>query len=502
MSTDDILLKTVALSKQYPGVRALDAMDFELRSGEVHVLFGENGAGKSTLISLLAGAHTPTSGQILMHGQAVSFANVHQARQHGISAVFQEFSLVPTLSVARNLSLGDEPRRHGLLDVQALNKRAIQMLASLGFEIDSAADISSLSRAQQQMVEIAKGLRGNVSVLILDEPTASLTDKESRKLFELVEQLKEQGVGIIYISHRMQEIMEIADRVTVMRGGKKIRTVHAADTSADALVEMMTGRAIEQVYPTIRSRPGQTVLDVRHLSSPNGVSDASFQVRAGEVVGFAGLVGCGKSELFRAIYGLDDVSSGTVSFKGQQRTGASVAKLLDEGFFYLPPDRKNEGLVLGFSSHANIVLPLADGPLRGRGGWLRKKLGRRLSEKAAQQVELAPRNLYRAVSLLSGGNQQKVMFGRGLTRPFNIYVFDEPTVGVDIGTRSTLYRVIQQLCEGGAAVVVISSDLPEVLNLSHRVYVMRHGVIAGELTGDGISESRVLGLFFGSNESK
>ena len=196
------------------------------------------------------------------------------------------------------------------------------------------------------------------------------------------------------------------------------------------------------------------------------------------------------------------MSCGTVTFNGQARTGASVAKLLDEGFFYLPPDRKNEVLVLGFSSHANIVMPLADGPLRGRGGWLRKKLGRRLSEKAAQQVELAPRNLHRAVSLLSGGNQQKVMFGRGLTQPFDIYVFDEPTVGVDIGTRSTLYRVIQQLCEGGAAVVVISSDLPEVLNLSHRVYVMRQGVIAGELTGDAISESRVLGLFFGSNESK
>ena len=490
------LLQTAGLSKHYPGVKALDAMDFELRAGEVHVLFGENGAGKSTLISLVAGANTPTAGELRMHGEPVRFASVHEARRHGVSAVFQEFSLIPTLSVAQNLCLGEEPCRNGLLDTGALRERAVAMLAGLGFEIDVDAKISALSRAQQQMVEIAKGLRGKVSVLILDEPTASLTEKETDRLFELVKTLRAQGVGIIYISHRMQEIERIADRITVLRDGKHVATVDAHSTSHDRLIELMSGRSIEQIYPRIASTPGDIVLQIDGLSSPNGVRGASLTVRRGEVVGLARLVGCGKSELFRAVYGLDRVSEGSVTFKGRARTGAKTKTMLDDGLFYLPPDRKGEGLVLGFSSRANITLPLTNGPLRGRGGWLRKRLGKKLSDDAAQRVELAPRNLDRPVGLLSGGNQQKVLFAMGMTREAALYVFDEPTVGVDIGTRSALYRVIQALCEDGAAVVLISSDLPEVLNLSHRVYVMRHGEISGELTGEAISESRVLNLFF------
>lgn len=498
MPIKSVLLQTIALSKQYPGVLALDGMDFDLRAGEVHVLFGENGAGKSTLISLLAGANTPTSGSIHMHGNRVNFASVHEARALGVSAVFQEFSLIPTLSVAQNLSLGDEPIRGGLLDSAAVQARARAMLSDLDFDIDPQAPVSRLTRAQQQMVEIAKGLRGEVSVLILDEPTASLTDKEAQHLFALVARLKAQGVGIVYISHRMQEITQIADRITVLRDGRKITTVNAGAVTPDQLIELMSGRSIEHVYPKIAHRPGDVVLEVEGLVSPNGVHNAGITARRGEVVGLAGLVGCGKSELFRAIYGLDPISAGRVNFLGLQRTGASTRQLLQEGFFYLPPDRKNEGLVLGFSSRANITLPLVSGPLRGRCGWLRRQLGRRLSTEAAKSVELADSNLEKPVALLSGGNQQKVLFGKGMTQEASLYVFDEPTVGVDIGTRSALYQVIKQLCEGGAAVVVISSDLPEVLHLSHRVYVMRHGEMAGELTGPAITEPAILNLFFGS----
>jgi len=465
------------------------------------VLFGENGAGKSTLISLLAGANVPSAGEIRLRGEPVRFANVHEARRHGISAVFQEFSLIPTLSVAQNLSLGEEPRRGGLLDRGALRERARAMLADLGFALDVDAPVAGLTRAQQQMVEIAKGLRGEVSVLILDEPTASLTEAETQRLFELVARLQARGVGIVYISHRLQEIARIADRITVLRDGRQVTTVEARETDADRLIELMSGRAIEQVYPRIAFAPGETVLEVEGLHSPNGVRGASLKVRRGEVVGLAGLVGCGKSELFRAVCGLDAVSAGRVLFKGQPRTGARVRRLLDEGLFYLPPDRKGEGLVLGFSARANITLPLVHGPLRGHGGWLRQRLGRRLATAAAERVELAPRNLERPVGLLSGGNQQKVLFGKGMTRDAALYVFDEPTVGVDIGTRSALYQVIRKLCEGGAAVVVISSDLPEVLHLSHRVYVMCRGEIAGELQGDAIGESAVLNLFFGSSEN-
>lgn len=496
------LLHTEALSRYYPGVRALDAVDFDLTAGEVHVLFGENGAGKSTLISLLAGANTPSAGHIHVRGVPMHFANVHDARREGISAVFQEFSLIPTLSVAQNLCLGEEPVHHGMLDKAVLLDRAQRSLDELGFEVDASALVATLSRAQQQMVEIAKGLRGQVSVLILDEPTASLTERETRNLFALIARLKSQGVGIVYISHRMQEINQIADRVTVLRDGKKVCTVNAADTTHDQLISLMSGRTIEKIYPHIASHPGDLVLEMKQVSTQSGVQGASITVRRGEVVGLAGLVGCGKSELLRAAYGLQAVSSGKVLFKGLDHSRASPAQSLKAGFFYLPPDRKSEGLVLGFSSASNITLPALSGPLRGLGGWLRKKDARGMAEKAGDQVELSSRNLGKAVGLLSGGNQQKALFAKGLTRDMDLYVFDEPTVGVDVGTRSALYEVIKQLCEGGAAVVLVSSDLPEVLHLAHRAYVMCRGEVMGELQGPEITESGLLNLFFGTKEGQ
>lgn len=496
------LLHTEGLSRFYPGVRALDSVDFDLLAGEVHVLFGENGAGKSTLISLLAGANTPSAGSIHVRGVAKHFGNVHDARMEGISAVFQEFSLIPTLTVAQNLCLGEEPLRKGMLDKQGLLKRAQSSLDELGFEVNASALVATLSRAQQQMVEIAKGLRGQVSVLILDEPTASLTERETANLFALIGRLKEQGVGIVYISHRMQEISQIADRVTVLRDGRKVCTVKAAETTHDQLITLMSGRTIEKIYPHIESRPGEVVLEIQNLSTRSGVLNASITARRGEVVGLAGLVGCGKSEVLRAAYGLDSVTHGKVLLKGQDHTHANTAQSLKLGYFYLPPDRKSEGLVLGFSSASNITLPVLNGPLRGLGGWLRKKDLRGLATKAGDQVELTARNMSKAVGLLSGGNQQKALFAKGLTNKMALYVFDEPTVGVDVGTRSALYGVIKQLCEGGAAVVLISSDLPEVLHLAHRAYVMCRGEVMGELQGPEITESGLLSLFFGTKEGQ
>lgn len=495
------LLQTTGLSKQYPGVCALDGVDFELLAGEVHVLFGENGAGKSTLISLLAGANQPSHGSIHMRGQPVAFSGVHDARAHGISAVFQEFSLIPTLSVAQNLCLGEEPTRLGLIDKAGLAARAKTLLLDLGFDINPTALVAGLSRAEHQMVEIAKGLRGNVSVLILDEPTASLTDRETESLFLLIRHLKDSGVGIVYISHRMQEISRIADRITVLRDGKKVCTVAAKDTAPDQLITLMSGRTIDQVYPHIKYQPGATVLEVQGLFTHSGVRDASITVRSGEVVGLAGLVGCGKSELFRAIYGMEKPTQGKVLLKGQNHTGARITSSLAKGIFYLPSDRKDEGLVLGFSSQANITLPVLSAELRGPLGWLKKRLAVSLGRSAAERVELAPANLPKAVGLLSGGNQQKVLFGKGMTRHADLYVFDEPTVGVDVGTRSALYLLIRDLCHAGAAVVVISSDLPEVLHLAHRAYVMCHGEVVGELQGDEITEKRILKLFFGTEET-
>jgi len=499
-STAASLLSTGGLSKRYPSVQALEGVNFDLQAGEVHVLFGENGAGKSTLISLLAGAIQPTAGRIFVNGESVTFDGVHDARARGISAVFQEFSLIPTLSVAENLCLGEEPKHSGLMsrfvDREALHARARSLLSEMGFDIDVSALAGQLSRAQQQMVEIAKGLRGDVSVLILDEPTASLTDRETQSLFALVDRLKARGVGIVYISHRMQEIKLIADRITILRDGRKISTIEASAASEDRLIELMTGRNISNIYPQIRANPGKTVLEVQNITSLNGVREASLYVRQGEVVGLAGLVGSGKSELFRAVYGLSKITAGKVIFDGNDCTQFSTAQMLNRGFFYLPPDRKAEGLVLNFSSQNNVVLPILSGRLKGAGGWIKHRYGRKLAQESAHRVELSRRDLHRSSGLLSGGNQQKVMFAKGLTQTACLYVFDEPTVGVDVGTRSTLYQLIQSLCESGAAVVIISSDMPEILHLTHRTYVMCRGQISGELHSPDINESKLLSLFF------
>jgi len=493
-----VLLETRQLTKRYPGVLALDGVDFDLRKGEVHVLFGENGAGKSTLISVLAGAQPPTSGEVRFEGRPVELGSVRDARALGISAVFQEFSLVPTLTVAQNLFLGDEPRRAGFLDRARLRSGAEALLQQLDFPLDPGSTVAFLSRAEQQMVEIAKAFRGSLSVLILDEPTASLTEKETKRLFGLVERFKANGVGIVYISHRIQEIRRIGDRVTVLRDGRKVGTVDAKATDEDRLIEMMTGRPIAEIYPRITHAPGEQLLRIERLRTVRGeVRDASLEVRRHEVVGIAGLVGSGKSELVRAAFGLDDVAEGRVFFRGREVTGAPPRAMLEAGMFYLPPDRKEEGLVLPFSAHANMNLSaLRRYPQRRAMGWLSRIAQNQLSERTAERVRLAFGNVARPVVHLSGGNQQKVLFAKGLVHEVDLFVYDEPTVGVDMGTRSALYALVKELCETGAGVVVVSSDLPEILHLCHRVYVMRRGRLVAELQGEAIRETTVLQHFF------
>jgi ribose transport system ATP-binding protein len=355
---DTPLLETTGLTKRFPGVVALDGVDFSLRRGEVHVLFGENGAGKSTLISILAGAQLPTEGEVRFEGRRVTLDSVRTARKLGVSAVFQEFSLVPTLTVAQNLFLGDEPTRAGLVDRLAMRTAARRLLDDLEFAVDPDAVVGFLSRAEQQMVEIAKAFRGQVSVLILDEPTASLTEKEAENLFALVGALKARGVGIIYISHRMQEIRRIGDRITVLRDGRRVGTVDAHATDEDRLIEMMAGRPVAEIYPKIARTPGEPLLEIRDLSTRTGeVRDASLRVCRGEVVGIAGLVGSGKSELLRAVFGLTRVAGGEIRFKGKDVIGARPKDMLEAGMFYLPPDRREEGLVMPLSSRANMTLP-------------------------------------------------------------------------------------------------------------------------------------------------
>ncbi|MBD1557579.1 sugar ABC transporter ATP-binding protein [Vibrio sp. S9_S30] len=497
------ILSMRGIHKQYPGVKALDNVDFTLEAGEVHVLFGENGAGKSTLISIISGANQRTAGEMQFHNEEVYFKNVFDARQKGISAVFQEFSLVDTLTVAQNLFLGEEPMKSGLLDNQTLQYKAQALLDTMGFQLNPNSPVGELSRAEKQMVEIAKALRGELAVLILDEPTASLTHQETEQLFRLVEQIKQQGVGIIYISHRMAEIRRIADRITVLRDGRYVGTKACEQVDEKELITMMTGRVMDQVYPDIPYSPQNTILEVQNLSSRNNaIQDLSFYAREGEVIGFAGLVGCGKSEALRACFGLEPIQSGKVIFQGDNVTRLSTRDMLDRGFFYNSRDRKAEGLVMIRSCRENISLAAIHTPsYSGTTGALSLNHERQQASTLADKLKLYPMQIERDVGQFSGGNQQKVLLAKCLTRDVSLYVFDEPTVGVDVGTRAEIYRFIASLCEQGAAVVIISSDLPEVVNLSHRLYIMRQGRIEAHLQGEDITEANALAHFFESMES-
>jgi ribose transport system ATP-binding protein len=485
------------VSKRFPGVDALVDVDFDLRRGEVHVLFGENGAGKSTLISLVSGVEIPSQGTMTFNGKEVVFRSVYEARQHGISAVFQEFSLVPQLTVEENLFLGEEVTSGIFLDKREIHRRAVDVLKKLSFPLSPHERVAYLSRAEQQMVEIAKAFRSQPAVLIFDEPTASLTERETERLFSLIEQAKKQGIGVIYITHRMGEIRRIGDRITVLRDGRRIATIDAKTSNDDKLIELMTGRRITQVFPKIKFNPGETLLRAEHLTLASGtVRDVSITVGAGEIVGIAGLVGSGKSDLARACFGLEKIASGGVTFAGEDITGKKVRDILRRGMFYLPGDRRAEGLILMRGARENIALPSLNSRELSNGLFLKRREERQKTHKLAAKVDLRPLNLERDLEHFSGGNQQKVMIAKALSREVKLFIFDEPTVGVDVGTRVAIYGFIRDLCEAGAAVLLISSDLPEILHLTNRTYVMYRGEMRSELKGSEITQDAVLRYFF------
>lgn len=491
------LLSTRGLTKDYPGIRALDNVNFDLKEGEVHILFGENGAGKSTLISMLAGANTPTCGEIEFRGKNVELPSVHEARDLGISAVFQEFSLIPEMSVTENMFLGAEQISRGFLRPKLQREKAQKILDDLDFQIDPKAKVDCLTRAEQQMVEIAKAFRSDLSVLILDEPTASLTNYETEQLFKLVNKLKAQGVGIIYITHRMAEIRKIGDRITILRDGRFIETVDAASTSEDDLVRLMTGRVVGQVFPTVKYNPAQTILKTNSITTTDsGVIDVSICVRRGEIVGLAGLVGSGKSKFGQACFGALKIAAGDIEFKGEIPKEHTTRRMLDAGMLYLPSDRHREGLMMMRPARENMsfaslnVQPFSN-------GWLLNRSGEsQIVNTLAERLNLFPNRVEQTTEHFSGGNQQKQMLARSLTRNFDLIIFDEPTVGVDVGTRAAIYEFIAELCESGTAIILISSDLPEIINLTNRTYVFYRGRVQAELAGDEITETNVLSHFF------
>ena len=489
------LISVKNLSKSFPGVKALDGVQFELRAGEVHALMGENGAGKSTLMKILAGVYRKDGGEVLLDGRPVDIESPAHAQALAIGIVHQELHLMPHLSAAQNIYIGREPRKSGgwLLDEAQLNRNAQALFDRLHLKLDPATPVSRLTVARQQMVEIAKALSHKSRVLIMDEPTAALNNAEIEELFRIVRQLKEEGVGIVYISHKMDEIQRIADRITVMRDGTYVNTV-PADTPMQQVIAMMVGRRLEQVDKRIPDTTANDVLlDVRGLRRGREIRDVSFQVRRGEIVGFAGLMGAGRTEVARAIFGADPLEAGEVRVRGQLVRLRSPQDAVRAGIGYLSEDRKNFGLATGMDVAANITLPSLRRWLKW-GMFLDSRAILRVSKEMVDKLRVKTPSLMQTARLLSGGNQQKVVIAKWLVRDCDVLIFDEPTRGIDVGAKAEIYKLLNDLAAQGRAIVVISSELPEVLLLSHRILVMCEGRITGEVAGDAATQEGLMAL--------
>lgn len=481
--------------KVFPGVVALDGVDFDLRGGEVHVLLGENGAGKSTLIKMLSGANRPDGGRILVDGAEVRIHGAQDAEKLGIATIYQEFNLVPALSVAENIFLGRQPRRLGLVNRKQMNADAAALLARVGVDVDPRTPVSELGIARLQMVEIAKALSLETRVLIMDEPTAVLTSEEVDKLFRIVRKLREDGVGIVFITHHLEEIAALGDRVTVLRDGRSVSQVPAS-TPEDELVRLMVGRSIEQQYPRERAEAGAPLLRVEGLTRGGVFHDVSFEVRAGEVVGLAGLVGAGRTEVVRAVFGADPYDSGTVEVLGKRLRCHDVNAAMDAGIGLVPEDRKGQGLVLDATIQENLGLVTLGRSTRA--GFVDRAGQRKAADRISGQLKVRMAGLHQHVRTLSGGNQQKIVIGKWLLADTKVLILDEPTRGIDVGAKVEIYQLVNQLTASGHAVLMISSDLPEVLGMSDRVLVMSQGRIAGELPAHEATQDSVMALAVGT----
>jgi len=497
-----LLLEMAGISKKFPGVLALDKVDFTLRRGETHVLLGENGAGKSTLIKIIAGAYQPDSGAIKFNGSPVQFITPKTAKRLGVSVIYQEFNLVPYLNVAQNLFLGREPRLGGipgLLDQKRMHSLASKMLADLEVEIDSHDIIAELGVAQQQMVEVAKALLVDAEILIMDEPTAALTNKEIDQLFKVIANLKQRGVGIIYISHRLQEVPIIADRVSVLRDGQYIGTVEKSEIDMDELIHRMVGRALTQLFPhTPVPECGEEYLRVDHVSRKGLLNDVNMVVKSGEVVGISGLVGAGRTPLCRAIFGADPIDSGDVRIFGKSVVGKTPREIVLRGVGYLPEDRRNDGLALNLSVRENVVM--AGVRKHFPNGWIKSGKEKALCQKYVEDLKMATPSVERLVKFLSGGTQQKVVMAKWLSTHSRLLIFDEPTRGIDIGAKAEIHQLMDNLVHQGCAVLMISSELPEILNMSDRIYVMRDGTIVKEFARSEATQEGIIKCAMGGGE--
>lgn len=490
-------LQMKSITKTYPGVRALDSVDFEVAKGEIHALVGENGAGKSTLMKILAGAQPMDSGGILIEGKPVHITSPQRAMEFGISIIYQELNLVPYLNAAENIFLGREPRGvlPGFVNFPVMYAEAQKVTDNLGVKLNVRLPVNRLSIAQQQMVEIAKATSRNATIIAMDEPSATLTEHELRSLFDLIRSLKQQDVSIVYTSHRLEEIFEIADRVTVLRDGHLVGTKHISETDRDDIIRMMVGRELKEKIPKQAAEIGQPALTVKNLTRKGVLEDINFTVNRGEVLGVAGLVGAGRTELARAIFGADAYDSGEVQLNGTRVDIRSPRDAIRMGIGLVTEDRKALGLILGMVVRENISLANLN-PLTWL-GFVNRREEKRVAAQFVEDLMIKTPSVEQQVQHLSGGNQQKVVLAKWLFTQSKVMIFDEPTRGIDVGSKVEIYQLMNRLAANGVAIIMISSELPEILGMSDRILVMHEGRIAGELSREEATQEKIMHLATG-----
>ena len=495
-------LEFKSVGKTFPGVRALDDISFNIKQGEVHGLVGENGAGKSTLLKILSGAHSPTDGCLYIDGKQVEFNSTRAAIDAGIAIIYQELNLVPDMSVAENLLLGHMPKRRGFVDHKKMKKIAQDQLDFIMEDIDPSQKIKELSIGQRQMIEIAKALLQDSQIIAFDEPTSSLSDKETRRLFKIIQTLKENGKAVIYVSHRMEEIFEICSRVTVFRDGKHVETFEdMKQVNHDILVSRMVGRDISDVYSYRERAQGECIMSVSNMMGPALKKPASFELKEGEILGFFGLVGAGRTELMRLIYGIDKRTSGHVEVEGREANHAAPRESVENGLVYCPEDRKYEGIVPVRSVDENINISARRHYVKA-GIFLDKKKETANTMKFIQRLDIKTPSKEQKVGNLSGGNQQKVILARWLSEEVKVLIMDEPTRGIDVGTKNEIYHLMYELTEEKKGIICISSDLPEVMGVSDRMIIMREGEIVASLNRNEFSEEKILSLALPVDDAK
>ncbi len=493
------VLSMSSISKSFPGVKALHRVDFDLRKGEVHALVGENGAGKSTLMKILAGIYTADEGEIRLKDKVIVPTGAKSMIDAGVSVIYQELNLVPQLSISENIFLGREPmKKNGLIDWNTLHRDVAELLKPFNAQMDPRAKVYTIGPAYQQLVEIAKALSLRADILVMDEPTAPLTGNEVEQLFILINNLKAKGISIIYISHRLEEIQRIADRVTVLRDGQHIITADLAELPINEIVKQMVGRQLEEHYPKHVSTIGEEALRVEKLTKKGVCKDVSFSVRKGEILGFAGLVGAGRTEIMQLLYGYKMKDSGRIFVNGKETTIRNTCDAVSQGIGLIPEERKKQGLVLGLTVLDNAALTILD--LHSILGFIKSKDITGLVSRMSEHIGVKTPSLRQTVRNLSGGNQQKVVLSKWFVRDCAVYIFDEPTRGIDVGAKVEIYKLMQSLADNGAAVIMISSDLPEIMNLSDRILAIYDGRIVKEFIGGQTTDEEVMSHALGLHE--